>query len=312
VLQPGAIHPDLVHRLAATACEIAERLLHICIRALDYCPPIDINFGDYLRALITADMDVSPKDVNGYRIAMIEAFRSWGIFPDRVNTLSIESLCWSKPNQQNPQLNANEKSILKYVAQFLKERVGEILDLSTLEANNREQIFEASKKLQAQVHGLLADKKRAFLNPETWSGFLKKLGLTDEPVKFTYNGEKFQSDGAPPIEVYKVRPVYRVSREDKLVEQVLITLTQTFYIKSGSLEGAKFRGGSTLILNISKDYDVEYIIYKNILSGHRFKYQMDYQQGVNPAYIALNDSLYEDGSGFKAINFANLHFHSVT
>ncbi|HEY8735380.1 MAG TPA: hypothetical protein VIL90_12495, partial [Puia sp.] len=312
VLQPGAIHPDLVHRLAATACEIAERLLHICIRALDYCPPLDINFGDYLRALITADMDVSPKDVNGYRIALIEAFRSWGIFPDRVNTLSVESLCWSKPGEQNPQLNANEKSILKYVARFLKDRVGEIIDLSTLEANNREQIFDASQKLRAQVYGLLAGKNRAFLSKEAWSGFLKKIGLTDEVVKFTYNGEKIQSNGPPPIEVYKVRPVYRVGREDMLIEQVLITLTQTFSIKGGSLDGATFRGGTTLILNISKDYDVEYIIFKNILSSHRFKFQMDYQQGVNPAYMALNDSLYEDGSGFKAINFASLHFHSVS
>jgi hypothetical protein len=103
-----------------------------------------------------------------------------------------------------------------------------------------------------------------------------------------------------------------VGREDMLIEQVLITLTQTFSIKGGSLDGATFRGGTTLILNISKDYDVEYIIFKNILSSHRFKFQMDYQQGVNPAYIALNDSLYEDGSGFKAINFASLHFHSVS
>ena len=81
ILEPGAIHPDLVKRLAATACDIAERLLHICIRALDYCPPHDISFGDYLRALITADLDISPKDTNGYRLALIEAFRSWGIFP---------------------------------------------------------------------------------------------------------------------------------------------------------------------------------------------------------------------------------------
>ena len=257
-------------------------------------------------------MDVSPKDVNGYRIALIEAFRSWGIFPDRVNTLSVESLCWSKPSEQNPQLNANEKSILKYVARFLKDRVGEIIDLSTLEVNNREQIFDASQHLRAQVHSLLAGKNRAFLSTEAWSGFLKKIGLTDEVVTFTYNGEKIQSSGPPPLEVYKVRPVYRVGREDMLVEQVLITLTQTFSIKGGSLDGATFRGGTTLILNITKDYDVEYIIFKNILSSHRFKFQMDYQQGVNPAYIALNDSLYEDGSGFKAINFANLHFHSVS
>ena len=66
----------------------------ICIRALDYCPPNDITFGDYLRALITADLDIAPEDETGYRLALIEAFRARGIFPNRVNTLSIESLRW--------------------------------------------------------------------------------------------------------------------------------------------------------------------------------------------------------------------------
>jgi len=308
IVLPGAIHPDLVRRLAATACEIAERLLHICIRALDYCPPLDINYGDFLRAVITADVDSSPRDTNGYRIALIEAFRSWGIFPDRVNTLSIESLCWSKPGQSNDAFTNNEKTMLRYIATFLKARVGGILDLSSLEENNREAIYNASQQLQAQLHELLQNRKKDFA-PKEWTGFLKKLGLTDAPVSFNYNGEKITSEGTPLLEVYKVRPVHRIGREDKLVEQVLVTLTQTFYITKGTLAGAKFRGGSTLILNMSKDYNVEYIIYKNILSPHRFQYQMDYQQGNNPGFTALNDSIYDDGNGFQAINFSNLHFH---
>ncbi len=98
VLPEGSISRDLVHRLAGEAGEIAEHLLHICIRALDYCPPNDISFGGYLRALITADLDIAPEDENGYRLALIEAFRARGIFPTRVNTLSIESLRWNRPD----------------------------------------------------------------------------------------------------------------------------------------------------------------------------------------------------------------------
>ena len=45
----------------------------MCIRALDYCPPVDITFGEYLRALITADADLVPDDDRGYRVAMIGA-----------------------------------------------------------------------------------------------------------------------------------------------------------------------------------------------------------------------------------------------
>src|SRR5262249_36002506 len=40
VLKPGAIHPDLVHRLAREANRSASHVLAMCIRALDYVPPV--------------------------------------------------------------------------------------------------------------------------------------------------------------------------------------------------------------------------------------------------------------------------------
>ncbi|MEZ5302363.1 MAG: hypothetical protein R3F11_17280 [Verrucomicrobiales bacterium] len=49
---------------------------------------MDLTFGDYLRALITADMDTVPDDDRNYRVAFIQAFRSRGIYPDDVRTLS--------------------------------------------------------------------------------------------------------------------------------------------------------------------------------------------------------------------------------
>lgn len=306
VLQPGAIHPDLVKRLAAAACEIAEHLLHICIRALDYCPPLDINYGDYLRALITADLDISPKDKSGYRLALIEAFRSWGIFPDRVNTLSIESLQWARPDQ----LNREEKQVLNYVARQLKEQMRTMIDISLQEVDNRKEIFEESQRVQGWLHDLLMSKKKEILGPKVWSGFMTKLGLTDKPVSFVYDEQRISSNTVPPVEVHKVRPVYRIGREGKLVEQVMITLTQTFRVETGDMEGMKFRGGCTMILNMTKDYDVEYIIYKNINSQHRFNYQADYQTGKTPAFTALSESMYDDEGGFKPVNFSHLHFHS--
>ena len=44
----------------------------MCLRALDYCPPVDVQFGDFLRALITADHDLVPDDPYGYRASLIE------------------------------------------------------------------------------------------------------------------------------------------------------------------------------------------------------------------------------------------------
>ena len=62
---------EVVQLLAKSAQKVAGHFLKICIRAIDYCPPVDIRFGSYLRALITADSDAVPNDPLGYRDAFI-------------------------------------------------------------------------------------------------------------------------------------------------------------------------------------------------------------------------------------------------
>ena len=47
----------LVKAIAQEACDVAGQFLNICIRAIDYCPPADMELGEYLRAIITADGD---------------------------------------------------------------------------------------------------------------------------------------------------------------------------------------------------------------------------------------------------------------
>jgi hypothetical protein len=94
ILKAGDIHPDLSGRLADEATRCAQRMLQMCIRALDYAPPVGITFGDYLRALVTADHDLLPEDPAGYRVAVVESFRRWGIYPAGMRSMSVESLLW--------------------------------------------------------------------------------------------------------------------------------------------------------------------------------------------------------------------------
>jgi hypothetical protein len=91
---PNFLHADLASRLADEAAKSAARIQNICLRALDYCPPVDITFGDYLRALVTADRDAASDDPVGYRAAIINAFRARGIRPEGVVSYSEESLSW--------------------------------------------------------------------------------------------------------------------------------------------------------------------------------------------------------------------------
>jgi len=92
---PNFLNADLANRLAAEAAETASRIQVICLRALDYCPPVDITFGDYLRALVTADRDAQVEDPIGYRASLINAFRARGIKPEGVFSYGEEALNWA-------------------------------------------------------------------------------------------------------------------------------------------------------------------------------------------------------------------------
>ncbi len=59
----------------------ADHLLTMAIRAIDYCPPVDLSFSDYLSALLTVDREVVPDDRYGYREALLSNFRDFGISP---------------------------------------------------------------------------------------------------------------------------------------------------------------------------------------------------------------------------------------
>ncbi len=94
ILPEGEPHPDLTRRLANEAAKSADRVLQMCIRAIDYCPPVDITFGDFLRGVITADLDYSPADESGYRTVFIQSFREWGIHPRGITSMGQDSLAW--------------------------------------------------------------------------------------------------------------------------------------------------------------------------------------------------------------------------
>jgi hypothetical protein len=98
----GEIHPDIAARLAHEAAKVATHFCTMCIRAIDYCPPVDITFGDYLRALITADTELYQSESHEYREALIQAFRARGIVPGDVTSLAEESLLWQKAGPETP------------------------------------------------------------------------------------------------------------------------------------------------------------------------------------------------------------------
>jgi len=81
-------------RVAEEGAAVAEALLMMAIRALDYTPPIHIRFGDYLSAMLTADTEVRFDDTRyGLRASIMEWFGRYGIRPSSGG----EDGLWTQP-----------------------------------------------------------------------------------------------------------------------------------------------------------------------------------------------------------------------
>lgn len=75
----SGVSRSVVAEEGATA---AKQLLRIVIRAIDYLPPVDMSFPDYLSALLTADLQLYPDDSRyHYRDILRETFAAYGVVP---------------------------------------------------------------------------------------------------------------------------------------------------------------------------------------------------------------------------------------
>jgi subtilisin family serine protease len=242
VLPAGALHPDLVNRLAEDAATIAKRVLTICIRALDYCPPVDITFPDYLRALVTADSDLVPDDRDDYRLAFLEAFETYRIYPEGVRTISVESLRWRAPLHQ---LNGFDKLLGR-------------LDLEWTRRLDRRAAHRLAKENGRKMHAWLA---RYLAGKEDLA---EALGLS-------------LADDAP-FEVHSVRPARRVTPDGTTLTDVIAVITQSrdepYDPKHPQFGTFRFRGGCTLVLDPhDADAPIRYAVTKRIGSERRLEAQ---------------------------------------
>lgn len=102
VLPAGDLSEGLEELLVVEARKLAQQFLNICVRAVDYCPPVDVVFGDYLRAIITADHDLVPDDNLAYRETIIRAFSDRRIFGHGAASMTEDALLWSGPQRPLP------------------------------------------------------------------------------------------------------------------------------------------------------------------------------------------------------------------
>jgi hypothetical protein len=252
LLPAGDLHPDLVNRIAGEATRAAQGILNMCIRAFDYLPPVDITFGDYLRAMITADFELLPSDETGLRASMIEAFRLRGIYPEGVASLAEESLIWPPAPQGVPPIPVqNAPALLEFMIQKATGfgRVG----LWRAESNDlvddeEEGPTNVSSAAAMALHGY-ADTNRV------------ALGLHPDL----------------PIQVTGFHVVFRVAPTGQSLIELVAQFLQTDKSPERSFGGLPMRGGSTVVA--AANGHVRYVIPKPIASPR-----------LDPALVAQAES----------------------
>ena len=271
ILPKGALHPDLVNRLTDETCKAAKHVLHMCIRALDYCPAVDLTFGEYLRALITADIDLVPNDILHYRVAFIEAFRERDLIPRDVRTVSEETLAWGTMEDPEP---------------TWLEKILDGIDLGWGRDLKRSGIYQLNESNRWEVWRRL--KKAFAADPKLHSAF----GLADGVPRYNRKGEivKKAAPGQTTFEVFGVRPTRRIGPNGTFRTEVIVTIQQRqrmplaspAHLKNEERDDSEkpegrwfwFRGGATLILGAREGRPVvRYNIVKRSNSRNRLTRQ---------------------------------------
>jgi subtilisin family serine protease len=256
ILPNGEISVDLANRLASEASKTAEHVLNMCIRALDYCPPVNLEFGDYLRAIITADRDLIRDDDRGYRVAFIDAFRERGIVPYDIRRLAEDSLLWEPPAMD----------------EALSGRFSEVLptlDLSWGLAIERKSAFDHSRINGQVLHKWLTepqDPKRLLLR--------QILGFEEPQQRWTGNiGDQSFDGEIRPIETHSVRVCRRSAPDGSSKSTLVIELTQAFWAAPNK---DRYRGGCTLLFDLN-DNRLKYLVRKRLFSSWSVRNQAKVQ-----------------------------------
>jgi hypothetical protein len=274
VLPAGAIHPDLVHRLAAEAAKSAGHVLSICIRAVDYIPPVDVTFGEFLRGLITADADLVEDDRYNYRVAFIESFRKRGIYPLDLDTLSVDTLRWQGVSLFEAFKDDKDTTI----SELLETNLSALLEELKKYANScsyiptRKDLYHASTKqlsdLKDQLPKILAALHAR--SKEAKTEFANLIGI-DPELDF---------------ELSELRRLMRIGPDGQRLPQIVFALTQKRELQiEGATDPQFFYGGATLIVDLASG-KIQYSIGKRVNSKSMIKGEtreqrtMKFLQGV--------------------------------
>jgi hypothetical protein len=327
ILPRGDLHPDLIDEMARTAATAAGDVLRICIRALDYCPPMDITYGDYLRALLTADYDMVAEDTRCYRVAFVEAFQKRGISAPPIKSMAVEELL-------HPICPGALSSAHSKIGEFLRELKNSVGYLT-----DRHEIYEKTKEFIRGTTGLHRLIQTCLASGVDSKEFHKLSGLMFPPDQAA--SEKlglewgYLSSQMASYAISNVWLANRVTPDGNIVNHVVVTLAQkrgvrfqvskdqqdvsidedAYFVPDNTKRDSwgeshiMFRGGCTLIFDLDT-LRLRYAIKKDIDDKERMVRQFRYENGL----MGGDGATYFSSAAMTALAgpFAFMHSHSAS
>ena len=273
---------DLTERLTREATKTADHVLRMCIRALDYMPPVDVRFSEFLRGIITADNDLVSNDTLNYRTAFTEAFRRRGILASDCLSMSPENLLWESVEQL---LGGRDLSV---------SDIDDNHRLDLVPHYRREDIIEASERNRQKIWPwLIKHNEKDPTEDRAWEDALGIYFVQPKrplrSISATKVGEFLK------VEIHSVRTTRRSGPDGQDVRQLVIEITQRRHgyfdpeqqkmVDIGKKPPGKadfvFRGGATLIIDLRGEYRLRYVIRKRINDDERLQEQREFLAGSN-------------------------------
>lgn len=242
ILPAGELHPELVDELAKAAARIADETLTMIVRAFDYMPPMDMTFGDFLRATVTSHAAVAPDDRLGLRAALIEAFRARAIYPEGVLSLSEGSVTWPEADPALTPIDLTDA-----LDWFHYDAVYSSLD-PMRRTRSRDQADSSEHVRDTRYEDLQTKAAKAIHAYADTAKVRAELGLHPTLT----------------VAVRSFHRVARVSQDGRILNEIVFRLEQqdTDAATDPRFGGLPLRGGCTVIA--SADGRIRYVIGKRL------------------------------------------------
>jgi hypothetical protein len=231
VLPAGDLQADLVTLTTREAATAAQDVLTMCLRAFEYLPPVDVTFGDYLRAIVTADFELNPRDEFQRRASFIDAFRARGIYAPAVTSLAEEALRLARPSELEQATIHPDLVTGVLASQFEVYKEGE----------RHPRVEKATRN--------------------AWIGQLTEFGY--------HHANALQLDPDLPIRVVGIHPSFHVDENGQLVVELVAQWTQTpppGHEQRVEIGGTVLRAGTTAVFSV--DGRVRYIATRPLPGKH--------------------------------------------